>query len=105
MLNTFKHRLDRIESEVGTENREDVEAGRRIMRAFLAWRCDQVGELYERRDQGDEKATVDLCQERDETKGMSREEEGAYYIDKINGLLRSGALDPYLEPEPEEAAG
>ncbi|NQV32556.1 MAG: hypothetical protein HQ515_07680 [Phycisphaeraceae bacterium] len=97
MLNTFKHRLDRIESEVGTENREDAEAGRQLMRAYIRWGFDQVDELHQRQNQGDEEATAELCRRRDETKGMSDEEAGLHFAEKVSGLLANGTLDPYFD--------
>jgi len=48
MLSNFKKKLTHLESEIGTENSADTPEVRRIIRAFLRWKWERAGELYER---------------------------------------------------------
>lgn len=103
MLHIIRSKLKRVEFlERELDARHDPPSAEvcEILRAYMRWRFEKVGKLYERRDQADEEAQIELCRLRDERTGLSESELYEHVSAEINDLLDTGELDQYLDPQP-----
>ncbi len=103
MLHIIRSKLNRIETlERELDVRHDPPSAEvcEILRAYGRWKFERQGRLYERRDQGDEKAQLELGRIRDERMGLSQSEVEEHVRAEINELLASGELDQYMDPWP-----